>query len=366
MAMRTSLASFTLLSLVLAAGLVPLAAAQDAATAVPAKAEPTVKVGSPAPEFKVEKFLKGTPFTGFEKGKVYVIEFWATWCGPCITSMPHISELQHEYADKGVTICGVNIWEDQEYSENTLTKAADFVTKKGDGMAYTVAYDGAAKFMDTNWMRAAGRNGIPSAFVVDGTGTIAWMGHPMQLDVVLAEVVAGKWDIVEGPARIKAANKAFADAAKAYEAGLTEGDKAWGEAIAAYPIMGKGMATERFDALISGKHYKQAYTLGNELVDSGIKNKRTDDITSVLRSLTGPNKPADLDKELVLKAAKANFDLSDQSTVGPHVVMASAYYAVGDAEKAKAAAAKAVEVAEPGQREGLENYLKQMEANASK
>ena len=68
-------------------------------------AEPTLDVGSPAPELDVEYWLsRGTgnrfpKVTKFEPGKVYVVEFWATWCPPCIASMPHLSQLQNKYAD---------------------------------------------------------------------------------------------------------------------------------------------------------------------------------------------------------------------------------------------------------------------------
>ena len=70
-------------------------------------------IGSPAPPIDIEYWLStagGTvePFHKLEPGKIYVIEFWATWCTPCVASMPHIAQLQQEYADKGVTIVSVS------------------------------------------------------------------------------------------------------------------------------------------------------------------------------------------------------------------------------------------------------------------
>jgi thiol-disulfide isomerase/thioredoxin len=155
-------------------------------------------VGDKAPAIKVEKFIKGEPVKEFEKGKVYVVEFWATWCRPCIAAFPHLSELQKEYKDKGVTFIGTNIWE-RGYSESTIATVADFVKNQGDKMAYTVAYDGGTKFMEENWMNAAGIRGIPAAFVVNKEGKIAWIGNPhdKDFDSVIAKVAAGSLDAIE-------------------------------------------------------------------------------------------------------------------------------------------------------------------------
>src|SRR6516225_10230386 len=68
-----------------------------------------LKVGDPAPKLEVKEFLKGEPVASLEKGKIYVIEFWATWCGPCRTSIPHVTELQKKHKD--VVFIGVSVWE---------------------------------------------------------------------------------------------------------------------------------------------------------------------------------------------------------------------------------------------------------------
>jgi len=88
----------------------------------------------PAPPIRVSAFLKGEPVTAFQKGQVYAIDFWATWCGPCRESIPHLTGLQKKYGDK-VRIVGVSVWELWEKDVEL------FVKEWGDRMGYTVAAD---------------------------------------------------------------------------------------------------------------------------------------------------------------------------------------------------------------------------------
>jgi thiol-disulfide isomerase/thioredoxin len=143
----------------------------------PEAASSTLQVGSDAPEIKATSWVKGKEVKEFEKGKGYVVEFWATWCGPCIANIPHLTDLQKKHRD--VTFIGMASSErkPQTGRDDRLQKVQNFVRSQGAKMNYTVAYD-ADREMNKLWMQAAGQNGIPCAFVVDTEGKIAFIGHP--------------------------------------------------------------------------------------------------------------------------------------------------------------------------------------------
>ena len=157
-------------------------------------AVPSLVVGSQAPPFKVSRFLKGEPVTAFEPGKIYVIEFWATWCGPCVAAMPHVSKLQRQHPE--VTFIGVNVWEDDDSAAEVFLKA------QGSRINYRIARDEIPPgskaedgVMGLTWLKAAEADGIPTAFVVNGEGKIALIAHPMELDGPLEQIIQGKWDL---------------------------------------------------------------------------------------------------------------------------------------------------------------------------
>jgi thiol-disulfide isomerase/thioredoxin len=178
---------------------------------------PELTIGMAAPALAISKWVKGDSVSQFEAGHAYVVEFWATWCGPCVRAFPHVSEIQARHADD-LTVIGVNIWDrkrdrqTREYTE-TLTEQSErvvqFVGEQGDRMAYTVAIEEPDRMAET-WMRAAGQNGIPAAFVVDRGGKVAWIGHPMEIDAPLEKILAGEWDL--------------ASAATEFERGLESGN----------------------------------------------------------------------------------------------------------------------------------------------
>jgi len=165
------------------------------AVAVP-KAEAKLTVGDPAPKLQVAKWVQGDPVKEFDTNHVYIVEFWATWCGPCRASIPHLNELWQKFKDRGLIAIGQDAWEQDD------SAVAPFVKKMGDQMTYRVALDDKSQetngIMAVNWMKAADQNGIPTAFVVNKQGRIAWIGHPMGLnEQILEDILAGRFDITK-------------------------------------------------------------------------------------------------------------------------------------------------------------------------
>ena len=197
-----------------------------------AAAPPSLTVGSKAPAIDVEHWLqegdeKLEPLNKFEEGKVYVVEFWATWCPPCIASMPHLAELQKEYKDKNLRIISISD-EDLETVQAFLKKPVPNQEEEKTFAELTNAYSLTTdpdQSVYNDYMVAAGQGGIPTAFVVGKTGEIEWIGHPMSMDSVLEDVVAGTWDRAAFAAQMaeeKADEAAMMTASKLFQEGKIE------------------------------------------------------------------------------------------------------------------------------------------------
>ncbi len=149
-------------------------------------AAPAADLGDNAAPLAIKEWVKGAAVDVTDAKNIYVVEFWATWCPPCRTTIPHLTELQKKLKDRKVVIVGV--------SDEDAAKVKPFVQKMGDQMEYLVAVDDGRK-TSAAYMGAFGVQGIPHAFIVK-EGKIIWHGHPMSgLDATLEQVLAGKYTV---------------------------------------------------------------------------------------------------------------------------------------------------------------------------
>lgn len=141
----------------------------------------------PVPKWTVTN-LDGTPADAL-KGKVLLVDFWATWCAPCVAAMPDMQKLQERYAEQGFSVVGVSI------DEEGAKKVKPFLAKRK--FTYPILLD-----MDTNaptW-KGFGVHAIPAAFLVNREGQIVqqWTGKPNAKEIEKA--VAALLDTEKKPA----------------------------------------------------------------------------------------------------------------------------------------------------------------------
>jgi len=112
------------------------------------------------------EFVKGDPVESFQTNQAYVLEFWATWCPPCRTSIPHLTELQKKFKD--IVFIGI--------SNEEKAVVSKFAKEMGSKMDYRVAVD--PEGITQKYMTKYNVQGIPHAFVIDKEGKMCWHGHP--------------------------------------------------------------------------------------------------------------------------------------------------------------------------------------------
>lgn len=345
-------------------------------TGASAWADITLRVGDPAPKLQCGQFVQGDAVREFQPGKAYIVEFWATWCGPCRASIPHLNDIYNKYKDKGLVVIGQDCWENDEKG------VAPFVKKMGDKMTYRVALDdksgGKDGKMAETWMAAAGQNGIPTAFLISKDGRVAWIGHPMALEAkeeVIDQVLKGTYDFKKAAADYaeerkdaEARQKAMAPMqAKMRAMTKAKQEQKWDEALKdiddaekLVPAQSQNsmklmFSVNRVTILLAKKDFSAAYKMIQTVSDDGKDNAMLQNYLAMQIIQSKPIGDGGLD--LAGKLA----DRASASSEGkdPHILdtQARILFLKGQKEEAIKAQAKAVALASPDDKDSFQGRL---------
>ncbi|MCF7960206.1 MAG: redoxin domain-containing protein [Pirellula sp.] len=355
----------------------------------------TLTIGSVAPELDIEHWVQNgngrfKPVTKFAKDKVYVVEFWATWCGPCVASMPHLADLQKKFAS-GVQIVSISN-EDLETVEKFLDRPVSAKKKKSDVKEEEDTKADEQTYRDLTstyclttdpdsschkaYMEAANQNGIPCAFIVGKDQKIEWIGHPMSMDETLTAVVEGTWDRAAFAEKFKeqeVMQALMADLSRSMRSGKTS--KALSTINAAIedakdPMFKKQLKMMKVQIAMSGKGVgKELTTILEEAYGENADNPAF--INSLAWGIYEKNEAGELDDKALVtmsrKAAQKVADAAPAETKGAILdTIAHLQFLEGDIETAMKTQAKAIELAEGDMKAEMSVFLKTLQEAAKK
>ena len=143
------------------------------------------------------------------QGKVLVLDFWATWCGPCMREVPHMAEINTNLGPKGVQIIGISL-------DDNVGAMKSVIQEKG--MKWLHVHAGAKQLSAQFGVR-----GIPSVFIISPDGVLRWNGHPAQMDQPLADILQKYPPTLVDPKVVKAAREQLTEVDKRLAGGDAKG-----------------------------------------------------------------------------------------------------------------------------------------------
>jgi thiol-disulfide isomerase/thioredoxin len=257
-------------------------------------------IGDVAPMLTVERWIKGTPVRIGPGTNILVVDFWATWCGPCRKGIPELTAVQKRFADKGVIVIGI--------SDEPPAKVAEFVAAQGAGMDYRVAVDSSKRSMK-DWHAAFGATSIPHAFIVGTNGIVLWHDNPLgTLEKTLERVVNGTFDI---------------ERARNYETG--------------------DRYVKQYTAMVSKPNAaEKAAPLGEKILAEHTQDWRVPN--RLARAILTDPQVRSRDLPLALRAATKSVELTRRQASDALEMLARAQFATGSKSEALATANEAIKV----------------------
>jgi thiol-disulfide isomerase/thioredoxin len=320
-------------------------------------------LGDPAPPLEGVVWLRGGPHDQWTRGHVYVLDFWATWCAPCVTQMPSHQALENRYAGKDVHVVGVAVWSD----EGPMTPAK--ALEEHPGLTYAVAED-VDNLIAKIYMDGTKTRGLPAIMLIDRAGRLVWVGEPgdefgAALEAVAADsfdpdsarrrddVRRQSQDIFEEIDEFRRSGQPDLAAARVDDViALDEKNNGW-----AYAMKYEIIVIELGDMAV-------ATELARDFISSDAGKVPFFNYAFALRMLNMKDKvPASLwDADLALELANRSVQMADAPDPNYMAAVASVHILRGERTQAIRWQKKAIEAAPPVQRESLVATLREYQS----
>jgi thiol-disulfide isomerase/thioredoxin len=132
------------------------------------------------------------------KGKIVVVDFWATWCGPCMAEAAHMVAVNEKYSGKGMQFLGISLDDDPSALKNIIAE------KK---FTWPMSYEG--RGWEGSTPKAWGVNSIPQTFIIGPDGDVLWRGHPANIDAAIESAFKDHPPQLVDPKRLAQAGSAL-------------------------------------------------------------------------------------------------------------------------------------------------------------
>lgn len=323
--------------------------------------------GQAAPGLFVSAWVQGDPVSRLEPGRVYVVEFWASWCAASKRAMPRLSALQRAHAE-GLTVLAVS---SRDMQGESLDRVSALVSEERDSIAYRVGFDDRRRTARA-WLDAFDVRSVPTAFVVDKSGVIAWIGNPLwppgEMEEATERVLKeGRLTVAEREAlrrrhlerreRVAQLQREFEDTDRAAQPARAL--RLLDALAEVNPDGAMSYAQWKFEILVTTPAtIEEGNRLGRELM-SGMFKDDAERLKALAWILLNDESVARPDLDLALRAAERAVELTRRTNADALDTLASACFRTGAAGRAVEAQKRAIELtAEEYVRTDMEERLK--------